>query len=46
MVKKKKWITVNTIKSSKGTSYVRTSTKNYKFGAGHRKVVFVKKKRL
>jgi len=52
MPKKKKskstkgWFkTVNTIRSSKGTAYVRISTKKYPRGAGHKKVVFRKKKK-
>ncbi len=43
--KKPKFITDNIIRSSKGTSYVRYSTSAHPMGAGHKKVVFVKKKR-
>ena len=41
---KKGWYkTSNIIKSTKGTSYVRYSTKKHPSGAGHKKVVFKKK---
>ena len=38
------WITTQTYRSLKGTSYVRHSTKRHPSGAGIKKVVFVKKK--
>jgi len=47
MVKKRKpkYITDNIIRSSGGTSYIRYSTSAHPMGAGHKKIVFVKKKR-
>jgi hypothetical protein len=49
-MKKKKsqkgwFITHQTYRSSKGTSYVRSSTKRHPLGAGQKKVVYRKKKK-
>jgi len=37
------WITDNIYRSTKGTTYIRYSTKKHPMGAGHKKKVFKKK---